>query len=63
MRKLPKFKNKKCLLSQRIQIMPVPGKKLDIEFLVTSTNGGRKIMQPIRMSGPSTRTRKWNQFS
>ena len=32
-------------------------------ILITSINGDRKIMQPIRItSGPITRWRKWNQF-
>ena len=35
---------------------------VDIETLVTSRNGDRKIMQSIRMtSRPSLRIREWNQ--
>ena len=38
-------------------------KTIDIETLVTSRNGGRKIMQSIRIrSRPHSRIRKWNQF-
>ena len=37
---------------------------VDIDILVTSRNGGRKIMQSIRItSRPPTRKRKWNQLS
>ena len=37
---------------------------IDIDILVTSRNGDRKIMQSIRiMSRPLTRKRKCNQFS
>ena len=36
----------------------------DIDILVTSRNGGRRIMQSIRiMSRTPSRKRKWNQFS
>ena len=36
----------------------------DIDILITSRNGDRKAMQPIRITrGPATRIRKWNQFS
>ena len=35
---------------------------VDIETLVTSRNGDRKMMQSIRMtSRPSLRIREWNQ--
>ena len=42
-----------------------PGKEtIDINILVTSRNGDRKIMQSIRiMSRPPLRIRKWNQLS
>ena len=34
---------------------------VDIDILVTSRNGDRKIMQPIRItSRPTLRKRKWN---
>ena len=37
---------------------------VDIDILVTSTNGHRKIMQSIRIiSRPPSRKRKWNQLS
>ena len=37
---------------------------VDIDILVTSRNGDRKIMQSIRItSGPPSRKRKWNQLS
>ena len=36
----------------------------DIDILVTSRNGDRKIMQSVRiMSRPPLRKRKWNQLS
>ena len=37
---------------------------VDIDILVTSRNGDRKIMQSIRITiRLSSRIRKWNQFS
>ena len=37
---------------------------VDIDVLVTSRNGDRKIMQSIRItSRPPSRKRKWNQLS
>ena len=37
---------------------------VDIDILVTSRNGDRKIMQSIRItSRPPCRKRKWNQLS
>ena len=37
---------------------------VDIDILVTSRNGDRKIMQSIKItSGPPSRKRKWNQLS
>ena len=37
---------------------------VDIDILVTSRNGDRKIMQSIRItSRPTLRKRKWNQLS
>ena len=36
----------------------------DIDIFVTSSNGDRKIMQPIRItSRPPKRKRKWDQLS
>ena len=37
---------------------------VDIDIVVTSRNGDRKTIQPIRItSRPPSRKRKWNQFS
>ena len=37
---------------------------VDIDILVTSKNGGRKIKQSIRItSRPTPRKRKWNQLN
>ena len=37
---------------------------VDIDILIISRDGDRKIMQSMRMtSRPLTRIRKWNQFS
>ena len=37
---------------------------VDIDILVTSSNGHRKIMQSIRITRrPPSRKRKWNQLS
>ena len=37
---------------------------VDMDILVTSRNGDRKIMQSINItSRPPSRKRKWNQFS
>ena len=37
---------------------------VNIDMFVPSKNSDRKIMQSIRItSGPSSRIRKWNQFS
>ena len=37
---------------------------VDIDILVTSTNGARKIMQSIRITNrPPSRKGKWNQLS
>ena len=36
---------------------------VDIDILVTSKNGDKKIMQSMRItSGPLSRIRKWNQL-
>ena len=36
---------------------------VDIDILITPSNGDRKVLQPIRItSGPATRRTKWNQF-
>ena len=37
---------------------------VDIDIIVTSRNGDRKIMQSVRLtSRPPSRKRKWNQLS
>ena len=56
---------RKAFYRQRIpEFSCVRKETVDIDILVTSRNGDRKIMQSIRiMSRPSLRKRKWNQFS
>ena len=56
---------RKAFYKQRIpESSCVRKETVDIDILVTSGNGGRKIMQSIRiMSRTPSRTRKWNQFS
>ena len=56
---------RKAFYGQRI---PEPSrarkKTVDVDILVTSRNGDRKVMQSIRIaSRPSSRIRKWNQLS
>ena len=56
---------RKAFYRQRIP-EPSCGRKetVDIDFLVTSTNGDTKIMQSIRItSRPTSRKSKWNQLS
>ena len=55
---------KKAFLRQRIPEPSCARKEtVDIEMLVTSRNGDRKIKQSIRkLSGPPSR-KKWNQLS
>ena len=37
---------------------------IDLDILVTSRNGDRKIIQSIKITSiPATRKRKWNQLS
>ena len=62
--------NEKCLLRkvfyrQRILESSCDRKEtVDIEISVTSRNGDRNIMQSIGITiRPSSRIRKWNQFS
>ena len=38
-------------------------KTVDIDILVNSRNGDRKIMQPIRITSRPPTKRKWNQLS
>ena len=56
---------RKVFHRQRIPELSRAGKKaVDIDILVTSRNGGTKIMQSIRItSRPPSRKRKWNQLS
>ena len=56
---------RKAFYRQRIPESTCARKEtIDINILVTSRNGDRKIMQSIRiMSRPPSRIRKWNQFS
>ena len=56
---------RRAFYRQRIPESTVVRKEtVDIDILVTSTNGDRKIMQSIRItSRPLSRIRKWNQFS
>ena len=56
---------RKTFYRQRIPEFSCPRKEtVDIDILVTSRNGDRKIMQSIRItSRPTSRKRKWNQFS
>ena len=54
---------KKAFYRQRIPEFSCAKKEtVDIDILVTSRNGDRKIMQSIRItSRPTSRKRKWNQ--
>ena len=56
---------RKAFYRQRISEFSHARKEtVDIDILVTSRNGDREIMQPIRiMSRPSSRKTKWNQLS
>ena len=56
---------RKAFYRQRIPESSCKRKEtVDIEILVTTRNGDRKIMQSIRItSRPTSRKRKWNQLS
>ena len=56
---------RKAFYRQRIPESSCARKEtVDIDILITSRNGYRKIMQSIRTtSRPSTRKKKWNQLS
>ena len=56
---------RKAFYKQRIpEFSCVRKETVDIDILVTSRNGDRKIMQSIRItSRPTSRKRKWNQLS
>ena len=55
---------RKAFYRQRIPESSCARKEtVDIDILVTSRNGGRKIMQSIKIrSRPTSRIKKWNQF-
>ena len=56
---------RKAFYRQRISEHSCANKEtVDVDILVTSRTGDRKIMQSIRItSTPPTRKRKWNQLS
>ena len=56
---------RKAFYRQRIPEFSCARKEtVDIDILVTSRNGDRKIMQSIKiMSRPISRKKKWNQLS
>ena len=56
---------RKTFYRQRIPESSCAGKEtVDIDILVTSRNGDRKIMHPIRItSRPPMRKTKWNQLT
>ena len=56
---------RKAFYRQRIPESSCARKEtVDTDILVTSRNGGRKIMQTIRItSKPPSRKRKWNKLS
>ena len=56
---------RKALKMQRIpESSCVRRETVDIDILVTSRNGDRKIMQSTKItSRPTSRKRKWNQLS
>ena len=56
---------RKAFYRQRIPESTCVRKEIvDIDILVTSRNGDRKIMQSVRItSRPLLRKRTWNQFS
>ena len=56
---------RKAFYRQRIpEFSRAKKETVDIDILVTSRNGDRKIMQSIRItSRPSSTKRKWNQLS
>ena len=56
---------RKAFYRQRIPESSCARKEtVDIDILVTSSNGDRKIMQSIRiLSRPTSSKRKWNQLS
>ena len=63
--KATKISQRKPFYRQRIpEPCCVRKETVDIDILVTSKNGDRKIMQSIKKkSRPTSRKRKWNQLS
>ena len=61
----PDRKKKKAFYRQRIEVSSYARKEIvDIDIFLISRNGGRKIMQSIKiMSRSPARIRKWNQLS
>ena len=61
----PDRKKKKPFYRQRIEVSSYARKEIvDIDIFLISRNGGRKIMQSIKiMSRSPARIRKWNQLS
>ena len=56
---------RKAFYRQRIPEFSCARKEtVGIDILVTSSNGDKKIVQPVRIiSRPRSRKRKWNQLS
>ena len=63
--KLTKTDQRKAIYIQRMPKSSCPKKEsVEIDILVTSRNGERKIMQSIRItSRPALRKRKWYKLS
>ena len=59
------IRQRKAFYRQRIPDSSRARKEtVDIDILVTSRNGDRKIMQSVRIIGrPTSRKKKWNQLS
>ena len=65
-----RFKATKIIAQRKTFRQRIPGSSfarietVDIDIIVTSRNGDRKIMQSIRTTTrPPSRIRKWNQLS
>ena len=65
-----RFKATKIIAQRKTVRQRIPGSSfarietVDIDIIVTSRNGDRKIMQSIRTTTrPPSRIRKWNQLS
>ena len=59
------IRQRKAFYRQRIPESSCARKEtVDIDILITSRNGDRKIMQSIRITrSPPSKKRKWNQLS